>query len=281
MELLPAERDIRIHKRRDALTERVLHAHDAAIIACPDQNTESALKSLPYGQLWLKLYRDAAKSGAPRHLSARLGPHATPVTLLFAKSSSAAFERLTSAGRAWKELGAPVKANVLLVTHAVDARQSAQILESLLAAGLAWSAPLPHFKSKKVDRAKLAGITLIGEGAALDIERTRAIDRGNHVARWLTTLPPNVLDTLAYRRALRSLARERGWRFTFYDDAALRRAGAGAFLAVARANEHRGAGIARLRYRPSQRTNAPKIALVGKGICFDTGGINVKTDKGM
>ncbi len=282
MELLPAERDIRIQKRRDSLTERVLHAHDAAIIACPGENTESALKSLPHGQLWLKLYRDASKgSGPPRHLSARVGPHATPVTVLFTKSSSTPFERLTSAGRAWKELCAPVKANVLLATHAGDSKHSAQILESLLAAGLAWSAPLPHFKSKKSERAKLAGITLIGDGGSIDIERTRAIDRGNHVARWLTTLPPNVLDTIAYQRTLRALAREQGWRFTFYDDAALRRAGAGAFLAVARANEHRSAGIARLRYRPSQRTNAPKIALVGKGICFDTGGINLKSHKSM
>ncbi len=36
-----------------------------------------------------------------------------------------------------------------------------------------------------------------------------AVDRGNHVARWLTTLPPNVLDSGTYRRALAKLARER------------------------------------------------------------------------
>src|SRR5690606_38470853 len=157
---------------------------------------------------------------------------------------------------------------------------SRHILESLLAAGLAWSAPLPHFKSKKDERIKLARLVLMGEGASLDIARTRAIDRGNHLARWLTTLPPNVLDTLSYRRALRRLAREHGWRYTFYDDAALRRAGAGAFLAVARANEHRGAGIVRLRYR-SPKSRKARLALVGKGICFDTGGINLKPHKAM
>src|SRR5690606_35936878 len=114
VELLPAQRDTRILKRRGSLTERILHAHDAAIIACPDENAESALKTLPHAPLWLKLYRDAAKGSAPRHLSARLGPHATPVTVVFTKSSSAAFERLTSAGRAWKELCSPAEASVLL-----------------------------------------------------------------------------------------------------------------------------------------------------------------------
>jgi leucyl aminopeptidase len=61
---------------------------------------------------------------------------------------------------------------------------------------------------------------------------------------------------------------------------ALRRLGAGAFLAVSRANEHRDAGILRLTYIPRKRAQA-RIALVGKGICFDTGGVNLKTHKGM
>ncbi len=62
----------------------------------------------------------------------------------------------------------------------------------------------------------------------------------------------------------------------------MRRLGAGAFLAVARANEHRDAGIVRLRYRARDRRRVTgKLALVGKGICFDTGGINLKPHKSM
>ena len=37
----------------------------------------------------------------------------------------------------------------------------------------------------------------------------------------------------------------------------------------------------RLRYRAPRRRRGPRIALVGKGICFDTGGINLKSHKGM
>jgi leucyl aminopeptidase len=167
----------------------------------------------------------------------------------------------------------------LLATRALEAGPAAELLEALLAATLAATAAMPTFKSKKATPRHISSITLMGEGASLDIDRTIAIDHGNHLARWLTTLPPNVLDTLAYRRALQTLARRYGWSFKFYDDAALRRAGAGAFLAVARANDHRGAGIVRLRYRPSRP--AARVALVGKGICFDTGGINLKSHKGM
>jgi len=86
---------------------------------------------------------------------------------------------------------------------------------------------------------------------------------------------------VAYRRALQQLARREGWSFRFYDERALTRLGAGAFLAVSRANGHRGAGIARLTYRPRGVRRARRVGLVGKGICFDTGGINLKTPKGM
>ncbi len=281
MELLPAERDTRILTRRGSITERALQAHDAAIIVCSDENAESALQSLPHAQLWLKLYRDARKVAPARCLHARVGAGAMPVIILFAKPGASTFEQLSQAARAWKELCPSLKARVLLTTHAMETTRSTQLLESLLAAGLAWSAPMPQFKSKKTNHTKVAEIVLLSEGPAVDVERTRAIDRGNHLARWLTMLPPNVLDTLGYRRALQVLARQHGWDFKFFDDAALRRAGAGAFLAVARANDHRGAGIVRLRYRASGRSKARRLALIGKGICFDTGGINLKTHKGM
>ena len=104
---------------------------------------------------------------------------------------------------------------------------------------------------------------------------------GNHLARWLATLPPNELDCVAYRELLRDLARREGWTFRFYDERALLRLGAGAFLAVSRANAHRDAGIVRLRYTPPGGRPGNRVALVGKGICFDTGGINLKSHKGM
>src|SRR4029450_5398468 len=37
----------------------------------------------------------------------------------------------------------------------------------------------------------------------------------------------------------------------------------------------------RLRYKVPQRRNARKLALVGKGICFDTGGVNLQPHKSM
>jgi leucyl aminopeptidase len=107
-------------------------------------------------------------------------------------------------------------------------------------------------------------------------------------------LPPNVLDAGGYRRLLLDFARHLGLGFKFYDEAQLKRLGAGAFLAVSQGNGTRDAGIMHLAYRPASAprdaaaragnrrgTVAPAVSLVGKGICFDTGGTNLKTHKGM
>ncbi len=283
VELLPAERDIRLVQPKARLDERTLQKHDAAVVVCPRERAEAALRELPAAALWQRLYREARSRGPVTLLSARVTAGSIPVVVAFAKSTASAFERLMLGARAWKELAPPARARVLLATHGLADDASAAALEALLAASLAATAPMPVMKSKSTKSTAPSALTLLNGSAQLDTSRTIAIDRGNHVARWLTALPPNVLNTSGYRRALRDLARREGWQFEFLDEAALRRNKAGAFLAVARANQQRDAGIVRLSYRAAKgkRGKGRKIALVGKGICFDTGGINLKTHKGM
>lgn len=281
VELLPAERGIRVAQAKAQLAARTLQEHDAAIVVCPRESAEDALGKLPAATLWQRLYQDARNRGPVTLLSARITPDAIPVVIAFAKNAASAFERLMLGARAWKELAPPARARVLLATQGLPAGTGTAVNEAVLAAALAATAPMPVMKSKSTKRSAPASFTVLNGGAQLDSSRTVAIDRGNHLARWLTALPPNVLNTSGYRRALRDLARREGWQFDFLDEAALRRRNAGAFLAVARANQQRNAGIVRLRYRAARRKNVRTLALVGKGICFDTGGINLKTHKSM
>jgi leucyl aminopeptidase len=281
VELLPAQRDIPIFYKTGTLSDRELRKHDAAVIGCVAEQAQGILSSLPHAAAWRRAYEQAqARGQTPSVLTLRLPDSAAPVAVVFFKKGASAFERLTTAARAWKELHAPVRGRVLLATLGVDPDASATLLEALATAALAATAPMPAMKTKAPVPTSLSQITILHAGKRPHLERTAAVDRGNHVARWLTALPPNVLDSAGYRRALRRLAGQQGWQFTFMNEAALRRAGAGAFLAVARANAHRDAGVVRLRRRAS-RGRAPSLTLVGKGICFDTGGVNLKTHKSM
>lgn len=281
VELLPAERDIRILQRRAPLSENSMQKHDAVIVVCDREQAETRLGKLPFGAIWQRLYREAKARGPVSILSARITADALPMVVALAKASSSAYERLSLAARVWKELSPPPGAKVLLSTHGLEASHSAAMLEALTAAALAATAPLPVIKSKPTKAFDPPQLTLNSDGPDIDADLTAAVDRGNHLARWLTTLPPNVLDTSNYRKALRDLAKREGWAFSFLDERALKRLGAGAFLAVTRANEHREAGIVRLRYRGGGDSSRKKLALVGKGICFDTGGINLKSHKSM
>lgn len=137
---------------------------------------------------------------------------------------------------------------------------------------------LPQRKKKPATK-PLKTIHLYGSKAADGFAQIRAVATGNVLCRELTVLPPNELTPGAYRKRLQVLARQHGWTRKEYDFNRLRRMGAGAFCAVAQGSDERDAAIVRLRYRP--RGAKKTVALVGKGICFDTGGHNLKPARYM
>jgi leucyl aminopeptidase len=281
MQLLPPETKIVVRRRPAAASEARLARADAAAFVVADSDPERVLAALPHAALWRALYRSARRASKTPLLVTRL-PNArhTLAAIGFLPAGASAFERLELAGKLMRELVKPGVATLQCHAAGLDADRSAAALEALASAALAAAAPMPQRKTKPAPPSDLRAIDVHG-GLAADLALAAAVAAGNHLARWLTTLPPNELDCVAYRRALAALARREGWSFRFYDERALGRLGAGAFLAVTRANEHRGAGIVRLSYRPRGARRGRRIGLVGKGICFDTGGINLKAHKGM
>ena len=138
--------------------------------------------------------------------------------------------------------------------------------------------PLPARK-KKPARA-LKTIALHADAlAAADLAPVLAGACANTLARELTALPPNELTPASYRRRVRALAKTEGWKIEEFDFRRLQKMGAGAFCAVAQGSDHQDAAIVKLSYRPKGAQR--HIALVGKGICFDTGGHNLKPARYM
>lgn len=140
------------------------------------------------------------------------------------------------------------------------------------------SVALPNFK-KIAPPAAVATIALHGFETRDGFNMTLARAEGNLLARSLTVLPPNELTPARYREQIRLLARDHGWQIEEFDFAALREMGAGAFCAVAQGSAQEDAAIVRLRYGVGRHDHS--VALVGKGICFDTGGHNLKPARHM
>jgi len=166
----------------------------------------------------------------------------------------------------------------IAITVSGDVGQRQRMAE--LAVYGAWvnGAPLPVYK-KKDERKPLQKIALVGGVDKKPFDALRAQAEGNLLCRELTMLPPNELTPGRYRGRVKKLAQANGWKYEEFDMKALRKMGAGAFVAVAQGSDPEDAAIVHLTYRHPKAKQS--VALVGKGICFDTGGHNLKPSRYM
>jgi leucyl aminopeptidase len=139
------------------------------------------------------------------------------------------------------------------------------------------AAELPSRKKENKHK-PLKAINIYGYKA--DYGYVNARVEGNTLCRSLTMLPPNELTPTIYRKKVKVLAKEYGWSCEEFDMPALKKMGAGAFYAVGQGSDPQDAAIVHLTYY-SPKSAKKHIALVGKGICFDTGGHNLKPAKYM
>ncbi len=257
-----------------------LARHASAILLLPPRPEPALWARIPHGEALRGLFaRQVRKAGDSVQL--RVGARAeTLLTAVALAEQASPFERLQSAGKLARGALEGEPGAVLLVSQGCAAPAAEAALDALVAALQAAAFRCASFKSVRERRTKLARIELVHARKLPTLERTLAGAAGNNLARWLTALPPNVLDAAGYRRLLREFARALGLGVKCHGERELRRLGAGAFLAVAQGNATRDAGIVQLTYRP-RRSRAAVLSLVGKGICFDTGGTNLKPHKGM
>ena len=268
-----------------------LARYACAIAVLPLAPTAEDWAALPSGAVLRELH--ARKGRRPGDsLQLRVGTSAqTLLFVVFAADTATPFERLQHAGRVARLALDGEPATLLLWQQGCRQALAGEALAALVAALEAAQFRFATFKSEPKAGAALMRIDLVAPRKIADLDMHLATAAGNNLARWLTALPPNTLDAAGYRRLLQSLARRLNLGYRFYGEPQLRRLGAGAFLAVAQGNAARDAGIVHLAYRPgvAPRTRkpaasagaAPALSLVGKGICFDTGGTNLKTHKGM
>lgn len=200
----------------------------------------------------------------------------TCVTVGFVDADAEAFSRQTTL-RKLLTMVERAPGTQLAVAFSGLGDQTLAWADAAVVAASAHAFELAQFKSKPKRKTSLRKLSLLGMPKRLDTARSLAAAAGNNLARWLSALPGNALTPAIYRRHIATLARTEGWRVETLDQRALQRKGCGAFLAVVQASTEKDAAIVRVRYRPTGRSKARgHIALVGKGICYDTGGVNLK-----
>ncbi len=257
--------------------EAVVHAHAMVLMAAAKTlpampGKETLLAALKRRDMKIE---SLAKSPVAVEHNGRL------VVYAMLDTRKTAFERHTLIRKCWECLSGekPETLAVALLGDAGFRKQTARDAAYVLAVN---AEALPSHKSEAIKK-PLKKTVLFGAGNT-GVEEMLAIAEGNMLTRSLTTLPPNELTPGEYRKRIKALAKKYGWAVEEFGFDKLKKMGAGAFCAVAQGSPAKDAAIVHVRYQGSGTRNQKKaktIALVGKGICFDTGGHNLKPAKYM
>jgi len=135
------------------------------------------------------------------------------------------------------------------------------------------------YKSKKDKR--LISINVFGNKNKISAQnqlRFKALEEGTFFARDLVSEPGNILHPDEYAKRLSSL-KKHGLKINIYDEKKLKKLGMNALLGVGQGSI-RGTYLVTMEWN-GLKDNSKPLAFVGKGVCFDTGGISLKPAKFM
>ncbi len=280
--LVPPKPTLRVAQSQDKPTRAVLAQLDHLLVVLPASLRPTRWPSLPGGQQLARLAARTKAADIPRAHTRLSSARATGVSVVCFDPTKPPFEQLTRARKAIAAVLADHPASVGVYAAGFTGSQWQQLVQACVVAASAAVYQPPSFKTSTSRQRRLRQLRLLGVKEKLDLRLVLTAQAHNDLARWLTALPPNLLTAAGYRTIVKDLAAQRGFGYEFFNEKRLEKLGAGAFLAVSQGNRTRDAGIMRLRYRPRRGRQAePPLALVGKGILFDTGGTNLKPFKSM
>ncbi len=113
-----------------------------------------------------------------------------------------------------------------------------------------------------------------GKDASTAIANGIAVAEGQAIARRLAMMPGNLCTPEFLADTARDIGKRHKFKVTVFGRREMQRMKMGSFLAVAQGTPQDPKFIV-MEYRGGRRGDAP-VALVGKGLCFDSGGISIK-----
>ena len=196
----------------------------------------------------------------------------------------AAFRRL--AGRAARALRNLAARNAVWALNDLDVDGhddywKTRVALTALSDALYW---YDEFQSKPAKATRVSRVGVLAEAGgrantALAIKHGQALDEGMGLARNLANTPPNVCNPTYLADAISKLADADAVTVEVLDEDRIEELGMGAFMSVTQGSKTPGKLVI-AQYRGGAPEDAP-IALIGKGVTFDTGGISIKPSASM
>ncbi|MDR7067947.1 leucyl aminopeptidase [Pseudoxanthomonas japonensis] len=180
----------------------------------------------------------------------------------------------------------PVRSTLFTLSEVtVKDRDAAwKIRQAVIAADHACYRYMATLGKKKNDDPGLTSFAVSGDDEQA-LAQGIAIAAGVQVTRELGNLPPNICTPAYLAEQAQAFASENGAEAEILDETQMEALGMGSLLAVARGSANRPRLIVLkwngLEEAGASDADAKPYVLVGKGITFDTGGVNLKTQGGI
>jgi leucyl aminopeptidase len=126
----------------------------------------------------------------------------------------------------------------------------------------------------------LDSFVVVGSGVEQAVERGRVLGESQNFTRELVNEPANRLTPMLLAERAQAMAKEAGLECEVLDQDRMRQIGMGSLLGVAQGSAEPPALIV-IHYVPAAAKTKDHLALVGKGVTFDTGGVSIKPADGM
>ena len=134
------------------------------------------------------------------------------------------------------------------------------------------------YKTKKINKKISIFVSGKYKPSLKDQLKFKAIEEGSFLTRDLVSEPGNILHPDEYVKRL-SLLKNIGLKITIFDEKKLKKLGMNTLLGVGQGSI-RGSYLVTMEWNGLKDKSKP-LAFVGKGVCFDTGGISLKPAKFM
>lgn len=165
----------------------------------------------------------------------------------------------------------------ILGSSELSALEAARVVEGSVAGGYRFLKYKTN--SEKQDLPPDIEEVILAGGDAAVLEKGRIAAEAQNFARDLANEPGNVINPAVLAEKASALALEGGLECEIFEEARLRELGMNGLLAVGGASKTPPVLI-HLIYRPEEKTDK-RVAFVGKGITFDSGGLNIKPGEHM
>src|SRR4051812_42573797 len=236
----------------------------------------------------LKVSRFTGKSGQMLEVLAPAGAKASRLLLVgLGKPESLDEKGLETLGA--QIAGRLYAAGETSASLEIDVPKNAKVKKAELAAHLAFGARLKSYafdkyRTKNLDEfeKKLKTVRIVSSDADAAKKAYAGLDAvadGIFLARDLVNEPPNILYPEEFARRAKAALSKLGVKVEVLGEAEMKKRGFGALLGVGQGSA-RESQLVVMQWNGGKKSGKP-VALVGKGVCFDSGGLSIKVGAGM